>query len=437
MLEKPVSRLYFAFLLPTVIATISNSLYCLADIYFISIGSGMMGLAAVNIAMPMYLIYSAIGLLFGVGASTIISIEQGAGNHKGADEAFTMSVIMMLLFGIILTILSYFFLEPLAVLLGASDELLPYVMEYLRPVVLATIAFIAMYACGILLRADHAPRLAMTAMLVGNISNIFLDYFFVIVLQKGLGGAAAATALAPLITLVIVSFHFILKRNHLHLCRVQRPLAILKRMTVNGAGSGILELTSGAIIFLFNAVILAVSTAAFLAAYAIVANIAYVLKGLFAAFGQAAQPIMSYNYGAGKKERTRKALHISMLTALGASLLLYVSFALFPRELAAIFAGGDAAVITLAVTGILLYFTSMPFTAFNTILMYYFQSVEKGRFATILAVLKGSVFVVLSLAVAYWLLGDTGIWLAVLLAEALAAAVGMLIDRRCRRKEPL
>ena len=79
----------------------------------------------------------------------------------------------------------------------------------------------------------------------------------------------------------------------------------------------------------------------------------------------------------------------------------------------------------------------MPFTAFNTILMYYFQSVEKGRFATILAVLKGSVFVVLSLAVAYWLLGDTGIWLAVLLAEALAAAVGMLIDRRCRRKEPL
>ena len=215
MLEKPVSRLYFAFLLPTVIATISNSLYCLADIYFISIGSGMMGLAAVNIAMPMYLIYSAIGLLFGVGASTIISIEQGAGNHKGADEAFTMSVIMMLLFGIILTILSYFFLEPLAVLLGASDELLPYVMEYLRPVVLATIAFIAMYACGILLRADHAPRLAMTGMLVGNISNIFLDYFFVIVLQKGLGGAAAATALAPLITLVIVSFHFILKRNHL------------------------------------------------------------------------------------------------------------------------------------------------------------------------------------------------------------------------------
>ena len=177
MLEKPVSRLYFAFLLPTVIATISNSLYCLADIYFISIGSGMMGLAAVNIAMPMYLIYSAIGLLFGVGASTIISIEQGAGNHKGADEAFTMSVIMMLLFGIILTILSYFFLEPLAVLLGASDELLPYVMEYLRPVVLATIAFIAMYACGILLRADHAPRLAMTGMLAG-VAAVICDVVF-------------------------------------------------------------------------------------------------------------------------------------------------------------------------------------------------------------------------------------------------------------------
>ena len=92
MSEAPVSRLYLSYLLPTVIAMVSNSLYCLADVYFISIGSGTLGLAAVNIVMPMYTLYSCIGLLFGVGASTIIAIERGAGHEQRADQAFSMSV---------------------------------------------------------------------------------------------------------------------------------------------------------------------------------------------------------------------------------------------------------------------------------------------------------------------------------------------------------
>ena len=132
LLTAPIRRLYLGFLVPTLIATVSNSLYCLADVYFISIGSGTMGLAALNIVMPMYTFYSAIGLLFGVGASTIIAVDRGSGNEHGADVAFTISIAMMVLFGLAGTLLSLFFLEPLAYLLGSSAELLPYVMEYLK-----------------------------------------------------------------------------------------------------------------------------------------------------------------------------------------------------------------------------------------------------------------------------------------------------------------
>ena len=159
--QAPIHSLYLAFLIPTMIATLSNSLYCLADVYFVSIGSGTMVLAAGNIVMPMYTLYSAIGLLFGVGASTISAVDRGSGNEHGADVAFTISIAMMVLFGLAGTLLSLFFLEPLAYLLGSSAELLPYVMEYLRPIVIGTLAFILMYACGILLRADNAPRLAI------------------------------------------------------------------------------------------------------------------------------------------------------------------------------------------------------------------------------------------------------------------------------------
>lgn len=431
--KTPIPRLYLSFLLPTVIASVSNSLYCLADIYFISIGSGMMGLAAVNIVMPMYTIYSAVGLLFGVGASTIISIERGAGHDKGADAAFTLGMIGMLVCGCILTILSLLFLKPLAYALGASEELLPYVIEYLRPIVIGTMAFIFMYACGILLRSDNAPKLAMGSMLIGNICNIFLDYICVIVFGWGLGGAAIATAFAPMITLFIASFHFSLHQNQLHFCKIHRARSLWKRMLINGAGSGILELTSGLIIFLLNAMILMVSDAAFLAAYAIVANIAYVLKGLFAAFGQAAQPIMSYNIGAGQIKRTKQILSLALRMTITVSLILYGTFVLFDEELAAVFANGDLFVCALGAHGIVLYFLSMPFTGFNTILMYYFQSVEQGRLSTVLALAKGVIFVVLGMILLYILFKENGIWLIIPFAEACACLLGICLYRRWQR----
>lgn len=393
----------------------------------------MMGLAAVNIVMPMYTLYSAIGLLFGVGASTIISIERGGNHPKGADEAFTLCMGSMIVSGIILTIGSLLFLEPLAYALGASEELLPYVLEYLMPIVSGTLAFILMYACGILLRSDHAPKLAMISMLIGNISNIFLDYFFVVVLGWGLRGAAIATAFAPLITLVIASLHFF-GQPQLHLCKVHHICVLFRRMIINGAGSGILELTSGLIIFLFNAVILAVADATFLAAYAIVANIAYVLKGLFAAFGQAAQPIMSFNHGAQETKRIQEVFQFSMLVTIVAALLLYAGFLFFPRALAAIFANEDMTVTALAAHGITLYFLSMPFTGWITILMYYFQSVEYGRLSTLLAVAKGVLFVVFWLAVLFFLLQETGIWLTIPFAEASACILGWFLYRRLRRR---
>lgn len=436
LLTAPIRRLYLGFLVPTLIATVSNSLYCLADVYFISIGSGTMGLAALNIVMPMYTFYSAIGLLFGVGASTIIAVDRGSGNEHGADVAFTISIAMMVLFGLAGTLLSLFFLEPLAYLLGSSAKLLPYVMEYLRPIVIGTLAFILMYACGILLRADNAPRLAMVSMLIGNISNIVLDYVFVIVFGWGLGGAAFATALAPLITLIIASLHFVGHKERLHFSRITNIRAILRRIVVNGAGSGILELTSGLVILVFNAVILAVSDATFLAAYAIVANIAYVLKGVFAAFGQAAQPIMSYNYGAHAPGRTRETFRFSMFLTLAVSLLIYLLFCFFHVPLASLFASGEAEVLALGAFGIVLYFTSLPFSAFNTILMYYFQSVESGRLATVLAIAKGVVFILIGLLLLYALLGETGIWLTVTFAEAAACLLGIaLYRRRCRGEE--
>lgn len=420
LLTAPIPKLYLSYLLPTLIAMLSNSLYCLVDVYFISKGAGSVGLAALNIAMPIFTLYSCIGLTFGVGGATVMAVAEGSRHAKERNQAFTLSVVCMSIIGIVISVFGTIFLEPFAYALGSSKELLPYVKEYMLPVNISAIAFVLMYAASILIRADHAPKLAMNAMLLGNISNMILDYVFVMVFDMGLQGAAIATCISPFLTIFGVSFHFLKKRNTVHFTKDILHKDLWKRIVSNGLGSGIMEISAGAIILLFNIVILRMADEMFLAAYAIVTNIAYVCKGLLNGFAQGIQPIISANFGAGKKDRVKQALSICIKFASVFAILLYVIFLIWPQGVAALFANGDIALIHQSATGIRLYFSSLLFTAMITMLMYYFQSIEQGKISTMLAFLKGFVYVVISMMLFIFLFGIDMIWLSVTLAEILA-----------------
>lgn len=424
---RPIAPLYRKYLIPTLVAMLSNSLYCLVDVYFISIGSGSAGLAAVNIAMPIYTMYSCIGLIFGVGASTIMSIAYGAKDDAMRNRAFTMSIWMMLGIGLLFTVIGSIFLKEFAYALGASEELLPYVLQYMRPVHMVAFIFILMYSSSLLLRADHNPSLAMKAMLIGNISNMILDYVFVMVFQMGISGAAIATAISPCLTVGISLLHFIRRKNTVHFVKDWFSLELLKRMFMNGLGSGVMEISAGMVILIFNSVILSIGNELTLAAYAIITNIAYVCKGLLNGFAQAAQPILSSNYGAGKQDRVRQALHCSLWYAGGFALLVYAIFLCIPKLICMPFASGDAHLIEVAANGVRLYFSSLLFLAVNTMMMYYFQSLERGKLSTFLAIGKGVVFVLLGLAILVPFFHMNGVWLSITFAECLCTLVAMSV----------
>lgn len=425
LLTASIPKLYLSYLLPTLIAMLSNSLYCLVDVFFISKGAGSVGLAALNIAMPIFTIYSAIGLTFGVGGATVMAVAEGSHHKEQRNQAFTLSVVCMLIIGLLISILGTIFLEPFAYALGSSESLLPYVKQYMGPVNMSAFAFVLMYAASILIRADHAPKLAMNAMLLGNISNMILDYVFVMVFDMGLLGASIATCISPFLTVIGVSFHFIRKKNTVHFVKNWADKDMLKRVFSNGLGSGIMEISAGAIILLFNVVILHMADELFLASYAIVTNIAYVCKGLLNGFAQGIQPIISANYGARNHERVKAALLVSIKFACGFALLVYLLFLIFPQGVAAIFANGDQALIQRSATGIRMYFSSLLFTAAITMIMYYFQSIEQGKVSTFLAVLKGFVYVVIGMVLLIVLFGIDMIWLSVTFAE-IAALISAL-----------
>lgn len=413
---------------------LSNSIYCIVDIYFVSAGSGSQGLAAMNICMPVFTILSCVGLLFGVGGATIMSISQGSGDMNTRNKAFSVSVFMMLIVGLLFSVFGVLFRKEFAYLLGSDDQLLPLVLEYLTPVMCSVLPFVLMYSLSVLLRADNNPKLAMAALMVGNISNIILDYVFVSVFHMGIFGASVATSIAPVLSLIAASFHFILRKNTVHFKLRSFDPKVIGRILSVGIGSGIMELSAGAIIFMFNSAILNLGGEVYLAAYAVITNIAYVFKGLLNGFAQAAQPLISTNFGSGIIKRCSKSLRVCLIYSSIFCIVCYGIITVVPGFIVSFFSNGDTNMEAIASKGMIMYFSSLLFTGINTMLMYFFQSIEQGRKSLFLAVCKGFLFVTLGLWILTSLMGVEGVWYAVLFGEVLTFVIALPMVLRSVKK---
>ena len=431
---KSVNKVYLKYLIPTLLGMLSNSIYCIVDIYFVSAGSGSQGLAAMNICMPVFTILSCVGLLFGVGGATIMSISQGSGDMNTRNKAFSVSVFMMLIVGLMFSVFGVLFRKEFAYLLGSDDQLLPLVLEYLTPVMCSALPFVLMYSLSVLLRADNNPKLAMAALMVGNISNIILDYVFVSVFHMGIFGASVATSIAPVLSLIAASFHFILRKNTVHFKLRSFDPKVIGRILSVGIGSGIMELSAGAIIFMFNSAILNLGGEVYLAAYAVITNIAYVFKGLLNGFAQAAQPLISTNFGSGIIKRCSKSLRVCLIYSSVFCIVCYGIITVVPGFIVSFFSNGDTNMEAIASKGMIMYFSSLLFTGINTMLMYFFQSIEQGRKSLFLAVCKGFLFVTLGLWILTSFMGVEGVWYAVLFGEVLTFVIALPMVLRSVKK---
>ena len=431
---KSVNKVYLKYLIPTLLGMLSNSIYCIVDIYFVSAGSGSQGLAAMNICMPVFTILSCVGLLFGVGGATIMSISQGSGDMNTRNKAFSVSVFMMLIVGLMFSVFGVLFRKEFAYLLGSDDQLLPLVLEYLTPVMCSALPFVLMYSLSVLLRADNNPKLAMAALMVGNISNIILDYVFVSVFHMGIFGASVATSIAPVLSLIAASFHFILRKNTVHFKLRSFDPKVIGRILSVGIGSGIMELSAGAIIFMFNSAILNLGGEVYLAAYAVITNFAYVFKGLLNGFAQAAQPLISTNFGSGIIKRCSKSLRVCLIYSSVFCIVCYGIITVVPGFIVSFFSNGDTNMEAIASKGMIMYFSSLLFTGINTMLMYFFQSIEQGRKSLLLAVCKGFLFVTLGLWILTSFMGVEGVWYAVLFGEVLTFIIALPMVLRSVKK---
>lgn len=424
-----------------VLGMLGLSCYILADTYFIAKGLGANGLAALNLALPIYSLLNGCGLMAGVGAGTKYSIQKGLGDHKEADAVFTNAVCITAVLALAFVTAGLFFSAGVVRLLGADAEVFEMTRVYVRVILLFAPAFLMNNVLTCFVRNDGAPQLAMAAMLAGSFSNIVLDYIFIFPLGMGIFGAVLATGCAPAIGMLVLSLHFVRKNNQFHLARWKWRKQLVGGIFSGGFPSLVTELSGGIVILVFNFIILRLQGNVGVAAYGVVANLSAVVVSIYSGIAQGIQPILSRSCGVGDRSGVQTIFRYGIITVLALSAVIYTGVFFGAHWIAAAFnSGGDALLQSIAENGLRLYFTVCPFVGFNIVLSVYFTSTEHPLPAHLIALMRG--FVVM-IPMAFFLsaaAGLTGMWCAFPATEffvSIPAALLFLRHRRNLRSMPV
>lgn len=428
LLKDNVHKLYFKYFFPTIGGALSTSIYILFDTIFIGQGVGPEGLAALNIALPIYSIYFGTGLLVGVGGSTLFSIERGRGREERANKIFTLSMALGGTIAIVYTLISFVFLKQIAFAFGATTEILPLVKEYMIVVAIGTIPFVMGSVISPFIRADKAPKRVMVAVIFSGFLNILLDYIFVFPLKMGMKGAAIATVISYTVSFLIMASHFLSKNNTLSFSKSYYNSKYIKRIFKCGAPSLLVEISSGFVILIFNHQILRILGEDGVTAYSIISNTAIIVVALFNGVCQTIQPLISTNYGAGEEKRTREFKSIAIKTALIIGTIACVFCFLFPDTITNVFVKPTNRVLIIAREAIRYYVFAFIILGINMVLGAYFQAIELGREAFILVLLRGLLLVSVLVYILPKFLDIRGVWLSVPIAEALTLIVALILN---------
>ena len=349
---EPIGKLLKKFAVPSIISMLVMSLYNIVDQIFIGQKVGELGNAATNVAFPLTTLCLATALTLGIGAAAGFNLNMGAGDTKKAPYFIGNATTLMLTVGVVLAVITAFFMKPMLLFFGSTENVLPYAIEYTAVLAIGYPAAILSAGGAHLIRADGSPNFSMACNLAGAIINVILDYVFVIVFNWGMTGAAIATIIGQYVATIMVFWyltrfktvklkkeHFIPKKKictktcHLGMAQGLNQLAIMfvqivmnKTLTYYGALSS------------FGADIP-------LAVCGIVMKVNQVYFSVCIGVAQGMQPIVSFNRGAGKFDRVRKTYRMALTCNIIISCLAFVVFQLFPEQLLSIFGSGSEAYV--------------------------------------------------------------------------------------------
>lgn len=423
-----IGRLFRKMFIPTVLGMLFSSLFIVTDGIFVGLGIGSEALAAINIASPLWLLSSGLGLMFGVGGSVVASIQLSRGKVKVARINMSQALVSCLLVVALLSVSCIIWADEIVTAMGCSGTLKEGAMTYLRWFMPFMPTNVLLSMGLFFLRVDGAPRKAMACNVIASVANVIFDYLFILHFQWGLKGAAVASSLGSIIGAVMVLLYIFNKKNKLSFYPIKlsnHSMILMYRnvryMLKLGFSAFLCEMALGAMMFTGNIVFLEHLTEDGVAAFSVACYVIPIMFMVYEAIAQSAQPIISFNHGLGVRTRVIRAFLLSVAV----SIVCGVFFALMLTKcnflIVGMFINAGENAYKMAVDG-LPYFSLglIPF-AFNIVVTGYYQSIDKATKATIITVLRGFVLLIPAFYYMPELMGWKGIWLAMPIAEGLTA----------------
>lgn len=431
-LKDSTGALYRKFLFASVCSALVMSVYSFVDTIAVGQSEGTLGAAAMAVITPLYGTLIFIAILVGVGGSVRLGDAKGRGDEEAANAFFTASVLLMIVLASILWVLFALFHDAVFIFFGASEEILPKVMEYAKWIIRFFPIFIAPTFIGSFVRNDGNPHLAMAAVIAGGALNVFLDWLLVFPLGMGMEGAAVATVVGTSVQTLVMSSHFFLKRCTLRLVRPHGAGRLFARILSAGAGASVLDLGTVILPVLMNNQIIRYGGTTELAVYGVAATVMSLFQALFGGVGQAIQPLVSANHGAGNAGRNRSFFRMGLLTVGVMGIAFCALGEFFPAALVAFFVRATPGLLSAAPLIVRILFAQFPALGFDVLATYYLQSVMHKKSATAIALARSLVFGGLFLAALPPLAGIVGVWVALPLAEFVTAALAVALLHRTR-----
>jgi putative MATE family efflux protein len=424
--EEKISKLLVKFSVPATVGMMVNSFYNIVDRIFIGNSSdlGANGLAGITIGFPIMIILMAMGILFGMGGSTLFSIRLGEKRLEEAENILGNSFICLIIAGISFLILGQIFLKPLLTAFGASEAVLPYSMEYMRVIFFGAVFQVVGMGMNNFIRADGNPKIAMMTMFFGAGLNTLLDPIFIYGLRMGMTGAALATILAQCVSATWVVAYFLGKRsrNKLKLKYMKLKLNIVTQIISLGIPGFSIHLANSLLNATLNQNLIQYGGDIAVSGMGIINSIQTILIMPVIGIRQGVQPIISFNYGARKYSRVKEATKLAIIVATVVVITGYVVTRLFPKQMISMF-NKEPELIQFGSYALISWFLCLPVVGVQIICSNYFQAIGRSKAAMFLTLTRQVIFLIPAIIVFPKLWGINGLLHAAPVADFCSASI--------------
>ena len=423
------------FTLPSIIMMIFTSIYGVVDGFFVSNFVGKTPFAAVNFIMPFLMILGTIGFMFGTGGSALIFKTMEEGKSEKARQQFSLFIYVSLVCGALIAIFGILFIRPIASLPGAEGVMLDHCVTYGRIILVALPAYMLQYEFQSFFVTAEKPQLGLAVTVASGVTNMVLDALFMGVFQWGLAGAAAATALSQTVGGLVPVLYF--SRPNTSLLRLTGTTfdgkALLKACA-NGSSELMSNISMSVVSMLYNIQLMKYAGEDGVAAYGVLMYVNMIFLAAFIGYSVGTAPVIGYHYGAGNKEELKSLLRKSLSIIGSFSIAMFLLAEILARPLAGIFVGYDQALLELTLQGFAIYSFSFLFAGIAIYGSSFFTALNNGLVSAFISFLRTLVFQVAAVLIFPLIWDIDGIWISIVAAELMAAAVTTLFLVRMRGK---